>query len=79
MPIVKLIGWQPGLRKVSLVTLLQQQADLSFTSAKQNVDYLLAGKHVNLEVGDRRKANQLAEEVRKLGCVCVIEQVDSAE
>jgi ribosomal protein L7/L12 len=76
MPKVTLKGWTPGLQKVSVVKLLQVQADLSLTSAKRCVDGLLAGEEFVVTVATPEEAAQLAEEIRKLGVVCEIDRGD---
>jgi ribosomal protein L7/L12 len=76
MPKITLKSWNPGLKKVSLTKLLQEQAGLSLTSAKQYVDRLLADEAVSVNVPTTEEAAQLAEEITKLGAVCEIDSRD---
>jgi hypothetical protein len=69
---IVLRSWSPGLRKISLVHVLQEEAGLSLTAAKESVDDLLAGKVVTVDIPEERKPLTVAEQIRSLGVICDI-------
>ena len=70
-------GWKPGLKKVSLTKLLQEQAGLPLTEAKKCVDLLLDHKPSTVAIESTEDALRLAGEVSKLGAVCEVNSCDS--
>jgi ribosomal protein L7/L12 len=64
---VVLTGWKAGLKKVSLTTLLREQAALSLADAKHRVDALLTGDEVILEIAGLDKAEELLDAAKALG------------
>ena len=76
MPTIILKSWKPGLLKISLTKLLQEQAGLSLTASKQSVDRLLAGETISIDVATDAQAVQLAEAMTRVGAVCEIEERD---
>lgn len=79
MPQVTIKQWKTGLRKVSLATLLQEEAGLSLTSAKQCVDRLLEGQSISVSVTTVEQARQLARQIDDLGAVCEVNNDDVPE
>jgi len=73
MPKVILIGWKPGLRKISLGDLLQAKAGLTPKQAKDCVDRLLDGDDVVIDVSTRVNAEDLIKEASSLGAICTVE------
>jgi ribosomal protein L7/L12 len=69
---ILLKSWKPGLLKISLVKLLQKEAGLSLTSAKQVVDRLLKGESVTVNIASTDRAKLLAAEIAALGAVCEV-------
>ena len=65
-------GWRPGLKKVSAVKLLQEQAGLSLISAKACVDRLLKNETVSVDMADAEDASELARELTNLGVICEV-------
>ena len=74
MPRVVIRSWTPGLRKVSLVHLLQENAGLSLTAAKKKVDDLLLGEIITIEVESESQALRLRSEIRSLGGICEVRE-----
>ncbi len=62
-------GWTPGLKKVSLTKLLQEEASLSLRSAKWCTDRLLAGEEVTVRVSSMAHLERLAGKAVALGVV----------
>lgn len=75
MPNVWLTAWKPGLKKVSLTKLLQEQANLSLKTAKERVDCLLAGEKVAIEMPTLAAANTLVGEASKLGVAADVDRM----
>ena len=75
MPRILLRSWVPGLRKISLVDLLQEKAGLSLTAAKKSVDDLVLGNAVTIQMENDNEAARLADEIKSLGGICdVVEE-----
>ena len=70
MTILRLTGWRPGLRKVSLTKLLQEKANMSVSDAKHAVDVVLEGGEVRVEVPSGTDATALLASIRALGAEC---------
>jgi len=77
MPKVTVRRWNPGLKKVSLAKLLQEEAGLSLTSAKQCVDRLLEGQSITVET-TAEQARQLARKIDDLGAICEVNNDEAA-
>ena len=67
MPKVTLKRWRPGLEKITLTKMLQENAHLSLTSAKECVDRLLASEDVTLDLPTSYEAARLGEALKALG------------
>lgn len=79
MPKITLRRWRPGLQKISLTTILQRQAGLSLTSAKEYVDRFLAGEEVAVSVTTPEEAARIAEAIMELGVDCEVDNGDEAD
>ena len=66
---VLFLGWRPGLKSISLIKLLQKQANCSLRTAKEIVDRCLKGETVAVEVATLAKAEHLAREATYLGAI----------
>ena len=68
-----LTGWKPGLRKISLDTLLVKRFQLPLPDAVKHVEQLLKGELVELEINSSSNASDIAREMVELGVICHIE------
>ena len=68
--IVIMEGWEKGMEKVSLTKLQTQQLGLSLKDAKTNVDSLLDGKTVTIEVADNFVAKEFINAAQRIGVKC---------
>jgi hypothetical protein len=66
---VRLTGWLPGLKKVSLAKLIRELAGLPLDQAHDAVNRLLGGDVVDLSFASSDVAGRFAEEARELGAV----------
>jgi ribosomal protein L7/L12 len=64
-----IVGWNPGLKTVSLVKLLRDAGDMGLLHAKQAVDDLLAGKEVRVCNLDAAIAQDLRTRAEAMGAV----------
>lgn len=69
MPQVRMVGWQVGLRKVSVTMLLQKHAFLGLRKAKDCTDCLLDNETVILDIEDDATAQELARELREVEAI----------
>jgi len=65
-------GWNDGLKKISLTSLLRDKAGLSLTQAKLNVDAIVNGVIVEVNCTTITKMESLVKEATKLGAICKI-------
>ena len=68
-----LTGWKPGLRKISLDTLLVKRFQLPLPDAVKHVEQLLKGELVELEINSNSNASDIAREMVELGVISHIE------
>jgi ribosomal protein L7/L12 len=66
---VMMIGWKPGLRKISLSHLLQELTDLSMAEAKEYVDRLLRGEKVTVVMTSSSIAEDFSKRASDLGAI----------
>lgn len=66
MATIILTGWREDLQKIALAKLQQELLGLSLKAAKENVDCLLDGHSVSLEIADRL-APKLLNRATELG------------
>ncbi len=65
-----LVSWREGLKKVSLSQLQMNILGKSLKEAKTNVDLVLEGKAVIIEIDDIDLANTFVKEAEKIGVNC---------
>lgn len=70
---VKLSGWEEGMRKVSLTKLQTEYFGMSLNEAKTNVDGLLDGEEIQIDVKSTKEALKFIQEARKIGVFCDFE------
>jgi hypothetical protein len=63
--------WKEGLQKVSLAKLQAELLDKSLAESKRNVDLLLEGKKVEIDIDDDRVANIFLRKANEIGVDCV--------
>ena len=63
--------WKEGLQKVSLAKLQAELLDKSLAESKRNVDLLLEGKKVEIDIDDDRVANIFLRMANEIGVDCV--------
>ena len=64
---VRLLGWSPGLNKVSLTKLIRTSAGVPLNEAHDAVNRLLAGEPVELRIDSLQAAQHLTTEICALG------------
>lgn len=62
--------WVEGLEKVSLTKLQREVLYLSLVESKRNVDKLLDGEEITIEISDNLHAEQFVLRARKIGVIC---------
>lgn len=70
--IVKLIGWEEGMQKISLTKLQMEFFELSLKEAKTNVDKLLDGNTIEIEVKSDTKAKHFIRKASDIGVLCYL-------
>ena len=76
MPRLGIIGWQPGLKKISMTKLLREHLGLSLTEAKGATDKVLMGEAVWYFLEDPSKAEDLREALENIGAVVAITEAN---
>ena len=74
MPIVRVSGWEPGMRKISLTKLVQTSSGKDLTEAKAMVDALLAGQPFEVSFDNEEAARFFADQVKELGAEATTER-----
>ena len=67
MPLIRITGWDPGLKKVSLTQLLRAYTDMSLSEAKAATDRILDGADFEFLVRTSADAIRVSAELRALG------------
>lgn len=67
--VIRIVGWQEGLKKISLTKLLRAQVGLPLLEAKDCVDRCLNGEIVIIEVVDAIEAKRIAREITQLNAL----------
>lgn len=70
MAIVVMESWKVGLMKVSLTKLQVEKLNISLKESKDNVDSLLNGEQIALEIEDVNLAEEFFKEAERLGVNC---------
>lgn len=66
---LRISGWRPGMRKLSLTSLLRERLGLSLRDAKAAVDLVLEGREAHLHVPDEADCERLIAEIADLGAI----------
>jgi ribosomal protein L7/L12 len=64
---VKIIGWEQGLKKISLTKLLQESAGKDLAEAKAMVDALIEGQPFEISFQQDADARAFLEGAKRLG------------
>ncbi|HET7233587.1 MAG TPA: hypothetical protein VFJ16_26480 [Longimicrobium sp.] len=67
MKMLRMTGWEKGLRKIPLTKEVMRYSGKPMAEAKQCVNDLLAGSEVALSFGDEKKMNEFRDAVANLG------------
>ena len=67
MPIVRVVGWKPGMRKISLTKLVQANAGKDLGKAKAMVDALLEGQPFDVSFDNEEAARSFSDQASALG------------
>ncbi len=70
MCLVKLTGWNEGMKKISLTLLQVEYFGLSLKDAKENTDKLLDGKKIILVCESSNHANEFVKKAKDIGVIC---------
>ena len=70
---VRVTGWRPGMRKISLTKLIQESAGTELGLAKDMVDGLLDGRPFALRFEDEDRARFFADRAEELGAEVIAE------
>lgn len=70
MPKLIIEGWHEGMQKVSLTELQVEILGMPLKESKSNVDSLLEGKEIVLEIKDNDIAKKFCQETEKIGVKC---------
>jgi hypothetical protein len=69
--VIELVGWRPGLKKISLTRLLQRDCGFSLRIAKAAVDSLLEGQRVKVTLLPSVAPELFLEQASKVGAECI--------
>jgi hypothetical protein len=70
---VRIVGWRPGLRKVSHTQALQEYGHLSLSQAKAATDAVLEGSQFAVSVSSLQAALALVARLEELGAIARVE------
>lgn len=73
MPTLKIIGYETGLNKISMVRILQESLDLDAKESNKMTDALMSGNVISLKFDEAEFAEGLAEELAEVGARVKIE------
>ena len=74
-PTVRITGWRPGLKKISMTHAIRRSSALGLADAKSCTDRVLDGETVDVSVSEVAVARELAEELQALGAVADVVDV----
>jgi hypothetical protein len=69
MTTLRLIGWKPGLRTVSLIEAVRDCSTGSLASAKEAVEHLLAGGEITLAFADESVRDEFLLRAEACGAI----------
>ena len=67
MPVVKVVGWMPGVLTISLIKLVREATGSDLAQAKSMVDELLEGKSFEVTFTDVEAAESFAGRAEAIG------------
>jgi ribosomal protein L7/L12 len=67
-------GWREGMEKVSLSKLQIELLGKSLKEAKNNVDMLLEGEIITIDVENNNIAKRFVDSANKIGVDCLLEE-----
>ena len=73
MPTLKIVGYETGLKKISMTKLLQEKLELDLEESKKMTDAVMSGNVISLNIDDAEFAENLAEELGETGARVKIE------
>lgn len=74
MATIFMTGWRDGMDKVSLSKLQQKYLEISLKLAKMNVDKLLDGEQVKIEIDDLEIAREFIKRADEIGVNCFLNE-----
>ena len=72
MSAIRISGWQPGMRKISVTKFLQEEVGLGVREAKAMVDVVLEGREVEIDLAPGDDADAVTASIRELGAICEV-------
>lgn len=73
MASILMTGWRDGMEKVSLSKLQIEYLKVSLSQAKMNVDKLLDGEQIKIEIDDLEAAKKFIKQADEIGVDCLLE------
>ena len=74
MATVRVSGWKPGMRKISLTKLVQTGGGKDLAQAKAMVDGLLEGNPFEVSFDNEEAARSFADQAKDLGAEATTKQ-----
>ncbi len=70
---IKITGWEEGMQKISLTKLQTEYFKMSLKEAKMNVDNLLDGEDIEIDIKRKEIAQEFIQKAKEIGVICNIE------
>lgn len=67
---IEVIKWNPGIKVISLMTIVRTQNNLGLAEAKGVIDEFLDGKMIVVKCNSAKEADELRKTITELGGVC---------
>jgi hypothetical protein len=67
-------GWREGMQKVSLTKLQSDLLEKSLKESKNNVDLLLDGNEIRIEIDNLDLAQEFVSKADKIRADCILEK-----
>jgi hypothetical protein len=74
MASILMTGWRDGMKKVSLSKLQMEYLKVSLSQAKMNVDKLLDGEQIKIEIDDLEIAREFIKRADDIGVDCLLNE-----
>jgi hypothetical protein len=74
MTTINIVGWSPGFQTVSAIQLLADKAQLGLSEAKRQIERLLSGESIHVEINTGLDATTLVTRLVELGAI--VDSVD---